>query len=154
MIACFLIPTFGIVCERERKAELVSKPIALTGEDGALQIVSEEAELYGIRTGQSASAARALCPSILLLPYCGEYYTEAARVIWDLLAIESSVVEPVSPELCFVEMSGRDIPDRVRSVALEIARQVRCPVQAGIASSKLVARQAALKAQEMGFSGR
>src|ERR1700681_4377265 len=96
-IACFLLPTFGAACERARYPHLLEKPIALTGSGSVLQVVSEEAARYGIRPGQSASGGRALCPGIVLLPYDRETYTEAARDIWDLLAIESSVVEPVSP---------------------------------------------------------
>ncbi len=144
--ACFLIPAFGIACERARRPDLLGKPLALTSDGVVLQVVSEEAEQYGIRVGQKASGARSLCPTLALLPYDGESYTEAARPIWDRLAIESSFVEPVLPELCFVEMSGREAEPRVRALAREIARLAKSPVQAGIASSKLVARQAALRA--------
>lgn len=146
-IACFLIPTFGIACARAQHPHLAGKPLALTGEGRLLQVVSEETERYGLRAGQSESSARSLCPEITLLPYDGESYTEAARGVWDLLAIESSVVEPVSPELCFVEMSGHDVAPRVRTLARKIAQQTGVPVQAGLASSKLVARQAALRAR-------
>src|SRR6185437_15005937 len=111
-----------------------------------LQVVSEEAEQYGLRAGQKASGARALCPTIALLPYDGEHYSEAARSVWDRLAVESSVVEPVSTELCFVEIGGRDAAARVREIAREIAGIAQAPAQAGLGSSRLVARQAALRA--------
>ena len=146
-IACFLVPAFGIACERARHPDLAGAPLALSCDRGALQVVSEDAERYGIHAGQSASSARSLCPSIALLPYDGESYTRSAQDLWDLLAIESSIVEPVSPELSFVEMSGRDIATRVRMLARDISELVKAPTLAGIGTSKLVARQAALRAR-------
>ena len=149
-IACFLIPAIGIACERARHAHLAEKPLVLSGDGGALQVVSEAAARYGLRRGQSASGARSLCTTLVMMPYDEEAYKEAARGIWDLLAIESSVVEPVSPELCFVEMDGRDEAPRVRALAHNIAQLVGVPIHAGLASSKLVARQAAFRAEPSG----
>jgi DNA polymerase IV len=145
-IACFLVPAFGIVCEHTRRPDLAGRPLALTSDGGVLRSVSEETERFGIRAGQSSSGAKALCPAIALLPYDAEHYLEAARGIWDLLAVESSCVEPVSPEVSYAEMDGRDVPRRVRALACEIARLAKTPAQAGLGASKLVARQAALQA--------
>ncbi len=105
--------------------------------------VSEEAQRFGVRVGQPISGARSLCPGLTVLPYDRPAYDEAAQLLWNVLAVESSVVEPVCPEVCYVGMRGSDVPERVRCLAREIARCVRVPVQVGLARTKLLARQAA-----------
>src|SRR5438270_12169838 len=99
-IACFVLLQFAILCERVRRPELLGEPVVLYGGSGKeenVQVASDEARAVGIRAGQRLSAARAFCPRLLVLPYDRPLYTEAAAHIWDALAVESSVVEPVSP---------------------------------------------------------
>src|SRR4051794_40565869 len=99
LIACFTFPQFGIAVECARRTHLFGSSVALIN-DTTILVASSEAEARGVRTGQTISAARSLCPDIALLPYDLNAYEEAARLLWDVLAIESSIVEPVSPELC------------------------------------------------------
>ncbi len=148
LVACFVLEQFGIAVERTRLPHLWGEPVALLADSGALAAVSDEALPYGIRPGQSASGARALCPSLAVLPYDRCAYELAAQPLWDLFAIESSVVEPASPELCYVELTGREVLPRVRWLAEELARTVRVPVKIGLGRTKFVARQAALKSGE------
>lgn len=148
MIACFTLPQLGIACERTRLTDLWGMPVGLVLDDGMLSAVSDEAVPYGVRPGEPASGARSLCPSLTILPYDRPAYEEAARRVWDLFAIESSVVEPVSPEVCYVEMTGRDVQARVQWLAGELARSVRVPVNVGVGRTKFVAFQAALQSRE------
>jgi DNA polymerase-4 len=143
MVACFYMPLIGIAVERARLNHLWGEPVGLTSADGALAAVSEEAEPFGIRMGQDANGAKALCQNLILLPYDRPAYEEAAHAIWDLFAIESSFVEPVSPEVCFVELPTPDAVERAQKLALDLAANVRIPVKAGLAHSKFVARKAA-----------
>src|SRR5437016_1478338 len=106
LIACFYMPQIGIAVERARRPHLVGAPVALSAHDNTLVAVSDEVTPFGIRTGQAASGARALCERLAVLPYDRAAYEEEANSIWDLCAIESSVVEPVSPEICYVALSG------------------------------------------------
>lgn len=148
LVACFAVPQLGIACERARLRDVQEQPLALAGADGLLRVISDEACAFGIQPGQTLSSARVLCRSLLVLPYDRAAYEDAARCLWDLFAIESSTVEPVSPELCFVEMTGPDIPDihaRVQRLAAAVATRVGIPVSVGLARSKFVAQQAAIK---------
>jgi len=143
LVACFWMPQFVIAVERARLTHLWGRPLALA-RDGILAAVSEEALPYGVRPGLAAAGARALCQDLAILPYDDEACREAARPVWDLFAIESSVVEPESPETCFVEFSGADVLPRVRQLASDVASRVRIPVHAGLARTKFVARHAAM----------
>lgn len=143
MVVCFILPQFGIACERARLPHLWGVPLALAGFDGTVRVVSDEASAFGVQPGQSVTAARSLCGALTLIPYDRPAYDSSARLLWDLLAIESSVVEPVSPEVSFAELEGADVLERVRALASAIASRVRIPVLAGVAGSRFVARQAA-----------
>src|SRR5438270_10195902 len=124
-IACFYMPQLGIAVERARLNHLWGEPLGLALPDDSLAAVSDEAAIFGIRAGQTVSGARALCERLAILPYDLPAYEESARLLWDLFAIESSVVEPVSPELCYVELSGPDALERARKITEELTGKVR-----------------------------
>ena len=95
-----------------------------------------------------AAAPEALrCQALRLLPYERAIYEQAAALIWDALAIESSVVEPASPEICFAEVDDRHVVPRIRAFSRELAAAAQTPIQVGLASSKITARYAALRAE-------
>lgn len=148
MIACFLMEQIGIAVERARLTHLWGEPFGLAAADGSLKVISDEAARCGIQVGQSLTGARALCDRLAILPYDTPSYEVAAQCVWDLLAIESSVVEPVSPEICFVELTGLQIIERARELAALIAPRVRIPVRVGLAATKIAARQAALQNED------
>jgi DNA polymerase IV len=147
-VACFVLPQFGIACERKRTPDLAGLPLVLTGEDGTVCVASDEAAHFGIREGQKVSGARALCSDLCLRPYDLPAYEADARDAWDLLAIESSFVEPESPEVCFVGFDGREIAERCRLLAGQLREHAGVPVQVGLARTKLMARVAARRTGE------
>src|SRR5437773_107322 len=116
-VACFSMPQIGIAVERGRLTHLWGESVALASPDDVLLAVSDETAPLGISVGQTAAGARSLSSKLIVLPYDRPAYEEAAEAVWDLFAIESSVVEPVSPEQCFVEMSGPDVPGRTERLA-------------------------------------
>ncbi|MCW3099656.1 MAG: dinB [Chthonomonadaceae bacterium] len=145
MIACFLFRHVGLAVERTRAENLWGEPFALCAADSTLQVVSDEAGRFGVCAGQNSSSARALCPSLIVLPYDRAAYEAAMGTVWDALAVESSVVEPVGPEIAYVEFSGLFIFERARDLGEELAARIRIPVQIGLARSKMTAHHAALR---------
>jgi DNA polymerase-4 len=147
VIACFCVPRIGLAVEWGRRPELTGKPLALT-RDGLLCAVSHEAECFGIKPGQKASGAYSLCANLIVAPYLLDTYEAAIRPLWNLCAIESSIVEPVSPEICFVELSGRDQELRARLLLTEIDNRIPTTVFCGFACTKFVAQEAARAASK------
>jgi len=145
-MACFAMPQLGIEAERLCTPGLRAIPLGLSLPDGILAAVSTEAIPFGIRVGQTASGARVLCPAMSILPYDRSAYEQAAHPAWDLLATESSTVEPAAPELVYVEMSGPNLVDRTQSLVNQIASHFSIPVYAGLARTKFAALQAARRA--------
>src|SRR6476646_2224422 len=108
-IACFLAPRLVMETERSRDPSLIGVPAAVIDENGIMTHVSEEAAVFGIGVGQKSRSGKSLCPSLRLLSYDFPAYEAAARPLWDMLADESSVVEPIDPQNCFVVLETRDI---------------------------------------------
>ena len=148
MIGCFLFAHAGIAVERTRSVNLWGEPFALCGPDSTLLVVSEEAAPFGVRVGQSSSSARALCSGLIVLPYDRAAYEAAMQIVWNALAIESSVVEPISPEVAYVEFTGMNIFERARDLANELAARIRITVQVGLARTKMAAYHAALQSHD------
>lgn len=142
-VACFFLPQLSIVCTRISFPYLKGAAFVLTDARYCLQAVSEEAREHGIETGMTVTAARALCESLSVLPYDLPAYELAARPLWDLLATESSCVEPDGPELCYAEFTGREITSRVRWLTERLAQTIRTPLRVGLGRSRFVARKAA-----------
>jgi len=147
VIACFYMPQIAIATERIRALALWGRPLALVGESDLLVCVSEEAALVGVKAGMAAAGARTLCRSLVVLPYDRAVYEQAAQVVWEALAVESSTVEPVAPEVCYVQFEGRDIVGRVSDLLQRLVAATRVSMQVGLAMSKIVAYHAARQAE-------
>ena len=137
MIACFYMPQIAVAAERIRALSLWGQPMALAGEDDILVCVSEEAATAGVKPGQSEGGARALCRQLIVLPYDRVAYEQASQTTCAALAVESSTVEPVAPELCYVLFDGVEIARRVKDLLQQLVTATRFSMQVGLAESKL-----------------
>ena len=71
VIACVLIPRFGLVAAAAGRRELLSRPVALAPEQGGPQVVGEvsgPAEAFGITAGMRLAEALGRCPGLALIP--------------------------------------------------------------------------------------
>jgi DNA polymerase IV len=147
LVACFVVPQLGIACERLRLPEVVGQPLVLVEDGDHIRVVSDEAAAGGIATGQTAACARTFCPSVTVLPYDKEAYGAAAWGMWDLVAEESSCVEPAAPEVVYAGLPYIHAHDVCRRLIPRMTAEAGAPVSAGLAAGRFVARTAALRAQ-------
>jgi len=143
LIACFYLPEIGIAVELARVPFHKGEPLALASANGIVEASSKEAQAAGVVAGMTITGARALCRNLVVLPYSRSVYEEASEAVWDLLATESSLVEPVSPEMSFIELSSIHAMQQAESLSILLAKKIGIPIQVGIGSSKLVAEHAA-----------
>lgn len=143
MVVAFFCPHIGIAVERRRDPHLLGRPLALVDSAERLSVVSDEAAACGVMAGQKLSGARTLCGDLCAAAYDPGACRKAARPIWNLLADESSVVEPVSPELCYLELPESDALTRISVLSVQLAAVCPAPYRLGMGRSKLVARLAA-----------
>jgi DNA polymerase-4 len=137
---------------RARKAaapghEIAGRPVIIQAR-GRVFALSPEAEEAGLSRGMSMGQAYAICPQADPLPYDEDLYRTAQKRVLDICATYISVIEPLSMHEVFLDLAGAGDPARVMvEIAEAVMSQVGFTCQAGAASSKLVARIAALKCE-------
>lgn len=141
---------FAAVEIRERP-ELAGKPVIVGGRRESRRAVvataSYEARRFGVRSAMPIRRAVELCPHGIFLEPRHSLYREVSGRIFDILHEFSPVVEPVSVDEAYLDMTG----DRARFESLEaIGRAIKARIydgerltaSVGIAPNKFLAKLA------------
>jgi DNA polymerase-4 len=139
------LDSFYASVEQRDDPSLRGKPVAAGG--GVVLAASYEAKRFGVRTAMSEGAARRLCPDLIVVPARFEAYSEASRAVFDAFDDTSPIVEGISIDEAFLDVSG------MRRIALSpeaIAADLRCrvrdevglPITVGVARTKFLAKVA------------
>ncbi len=127
--------------------DLEGKPVIVGGsrERGVVSSASYEAREFGIHSAQPIATAMRLCAGGIFLPVRMSRYKEISRDIFDIFHRFSPLVEPLSIDEAFLDVSGSE---RLLGGAVDIAvkikqtvlRETGLTVSAGVAPSKFVAK--------------
>ncbi len=140
---------FAAVEQRDRP-ELRGRPVvvgALPGNRGVVATCSYEARRFGIHSAMPIAEAHRRCPqAVYLRPDMPRYVAESRRVM-EILGDFSPIVEPVSIDEAFVDISGLDRllgPPREigRKVRRAIAGQLELTASVGVGPNRLIAKLA------------
>jgi DNA polymerase-4 len=123
---------------------------------GVVLAASYEARRAGIHSGMGGRRARALCPGLVAVSPRFDAYVEASRRLFGIFRRYAPVVEGLSMEEAFLDVSGLD---RILGSPAEIARQLRAqagaevglPVTVGVARTKTLAKMASRAAKPDGL---
>jgi DNA polymerase-4 len=132
------------------RPELAGRPVAVGGRPesrGVISAASYEARAYGVHSAQSTARALALCPELVLLPPDFERYTRVSRQIMEIFRRYTPVVEPLSLDEAFLDVSGSE---RLFGDAAQIGRQIKADIlretglvaSIGVAPTKFLAKLA------------
>lgn len=149
---------FFVSVELLDRPEFIGLP-SVAAHDGPRSVISSasyEARALGIRSAMPLSAAKRLCPDVVVLGLSFEKYRKYSQQVMAIFNEFTPLVEPLSIDEAFLDVSG--------SVKLfgspeEIARQIRhrvleetgLPCSVGVASTKFVAKIASGKAKPNGL---
>jgi len=141
---------FFVSVEEVRDPSLVGKPVVVGGDPrgrGVVSAASYPARKFGIHSAMPLARARRLCPEAIFLRGSHGVYGEFSKRIFAILDTYSPLVEPMSLDEAYVDLTGcRKLHGPVLSTAERIRNEIKTKVginaSIGIASNKLLAKVA------------
>ena len=126
---------------------LVGKAFAVGGNPqgrGVIASCSYAARLKGVRSAMPAGKALQLCPELIMIHHRHGLYSEYSERVMSILQNTTPVVEQVSVDEAFVDVS--DLPQPLKMIAFglqkRVADETQLPCSLGGAANKLVAKMA------------
>jgi len=139
------LDAFFCAVEERRDPALRRKPFAVGGRPetrGVVASCSYAARRYGVRSAMPMARAIRLCPSLLVIPGNHKLYAMASREVMDIVNNYSGLVEQISIDEAFIDISDIREPGEViaRRLQAEIHSRLSLPCSVGVAGNKLVAK--------------
>src|SRR2546422_7984323 len=140
---------YAAIGQRERP-ELRGLPVIVgaspTGR-GVVSTASYEARRFGVRSAMPIGRAARLCPHAAFLPVDMRKYQRVSVQVMGILVDFSPLVEPVSVDEAFVDLSGTESLfgsplDAVRLIKARILAETGLTASAGLAPDKFLAQVA------------
>src|SRR6202008_516979 len=98
------LDSFYASVEQRDDPALRGKPVIVGG--GVVLAASYEAKAYGVRTAMGGREARHLCPHAIVVPPRMSAYSEASIAVFEVFHDTTPVVEPLSVDEAFLDVSG------------------------------------------------
>ncbi|MGE3775618.1 MAG: DNA polymerase IV [Pirellulaceae bacterium] len=149
---------YASVEERDRP-ELVGHPVIVGGTPegrGVVAAANYEARKFGVHSAMPAVTAHRLCPQAIFLRPRMEYYAGISQQIRDILAEYTPLVEPLSLDEAFLDVSGSGhlfgSATRIgQAIKQDIRRQLGLVASVGVAPNKFLAKIASDLEKPDGF---
>jgi DNA polymerase-4 len=149
------LDAFFASVEQRDDPRLRGRPV-IVGGGGVVLAASYEAKAHGVRTAMGGARARRLCPDAIVVPPRMSAYSEASKAVFRVFEDASPVVEGLSIDEAFLDVSGmeRSVGTPVE-IAARLRRDVRervgLPITVGVARTKFLAKVASAVAKPDGL---
>ncbi len=150
---------FYAAIEKRDDPSLADKPVLIGG--GVRGVVSTAcyiARTYGVRSAMPMFKARAACPDAVVIKPNMAKYAEAGRQIREMMRALTPMVEPLSIDEAFLDLSGTErlhgAPPAVMLARLQraVEREVGVTASVGLSHNKFLAKVASDLDKPQGFS--
>jgi DNA polymerase-4 len=150
---------FFVSVEEVRDPSLKGKPVVVGGSPdgrGVVAAASYEARKYGIHSAMPISRAKRLCPHAIFLRGTHGLYSEFSARIFDIMNTYSPLVEPMSLDEAYVDLTGCErlhgpIAETAERMHDEILNKIGINASIGMATNKLMAKIASGMAKPNGL---
>jgi len=150
---------FFVSVELLERPELRGKPVVVGGrpdQRGVVSAASYEARTFGIHSAMPLRTAGRLCPHAVFLDGHHEKYSEWSDRVASILAKFSPIVEMVSIDEAYLDLSGTERLHGPPFAAADkllrtITQQSGLPCSGGLATTRLVAKVASDQAKPRGL---
>lgn len=121
--------------------------IGFDGSRGVVAAASYEARKFGCHSAQPMAIAKRRCPNAIIRPVRGHLYREVSRQVFTILDEFSPVVEPLSIDEAFMDLTGTERsmgepPEVGRRLKERIRSELELTASVGIAPNKYLAKLA------------
>src|SRR5271170_5612948 len=150
---------FFVSVELLERPELDGKPVVVGGrpdQRGVVSAASYEARKFGIHSAMPLRTAARLCPHAIFLDGHHAKYSEWSDRVASILAKFSPIVEMVSIDEAYLDLSGTERLHGPPFAAADkllrtITRETGLPCSAGLATTRLAAKVASEEAKPRGL---
>ena len=152
------LDAFFASVEQRDDPTLRGRPVIVggTGGRGVVAAASYEAREFGVRSAMPTIQAERLCPNGVFLPPRFDAYQKASRAVMKIMSSVTSLVEPLSLDEAFLDVtgsrklfgSGRNIAELIRKRVFA-SEKITCSV--GIATTKFIAKLASGRCKPNGI---
>lgn len=150
---------FFASAEQLRDPSTRGKPLAVsgTGRRAVISTASYEARKYGVHSAQPTYQALKLCPNLILKPVDFRYYGILSNSFFAYLEKYSRLVEPVSIDEGFVDMTARlkdekDPMSVLNEIQQGLLKDIGLPCSIGIGPNKFLAKMASDMKKPLGIT--
>jgi DNA polymerase-4 len=139
------LDAFFCAVEEQRDPSLIGKPFAVGGrpdQRGVVSSCSYAARQRGVRSAMPMGMALRQCPQLIIVNGHYKDYSEASHKVMDILRQYTPLLEQVSIDEAFLDLS--DLPEPIEALAHQIQAAIHqgpgLPCSLGAATNKLVAK--------------
>lgn len=145
--------------EKRDDPRLADRPVIVGGEvRGVVTTACYIARTFGVRSAMPMFKALAACPGAVVIKPDFAKYAAVAREVREMMEMLTPLVEPVSIDEAFIDLSGTQRLHRMTPAAAlarlqrEIKREIGIPVSIGLSYNKFLAKTASDFDKPNGFS--
>ena len=145
--------------EKRDNPELNHKPVIVGGRQrGVVAAACYVARIHGVRSAMPMFTALKLCPDAVVIPPRMDAYREAGYAIRAMMFDLTPLVEPLSIDEAFLDLSGTEAlhgqspAESLTALVRKIKKEVGVTVSVGLAGNKSMAKIASDLDKPRGFS--
>jgi DNA polymerase IV len=131
--------------------------VGAAGGRGVVAAASYEARVFGVHSAMPMVRARRLCPGLVIVGGRFERYREVSRAVMAILRDVTPLIEPLSLDEAFLDVSGSvrlfgDPPTIGEQIRARVREELSLPCSVGVGPTKSVAKLLSGKAKPDGLA--